>query len=248
MTDITTNVTTGNGFYGGKMMHSFKHEIRGKSERYSKSMYDGALKAIQCGNWFYKIDGSNGLLIYSEENNRYEIYRRFDDKKGKYDDGDLPDGLIRLPIGKNTDQYGSESQLHRYYQSRIERPSANDSTKDAVMWRNLYRQVDKAQEDGKLGEKYHSIELVGKNFSGTPKVEGVGIALHSAQVCPKPDANTLETEESCYEYFYTLFEKLNCEGIVVEYDGLYWKMKADCFRADSPFKLQKNCANPPILL
>lgn len=239
-----------NTFFGGKMFHCFENSNGfsdgDDAQLYIKKLKEGALEALSKGNWFVKIDGSNGLLIFNEESKQYDLYRRYDDKKDKFK-GEVQPGYINLPPGKNPDVYESASASHKYYQQFIPRPSLDTKGKEPAMWRELYSQIDKAQAMGKLVNKSYSIELVGKNFSGTPGVPTIGIALHCDQVMEKPPLLP-NTEEEWYLYFYELFEKMCAEGIIVEYQGLYWKIRADLFRKDSAWRLGKELAIPPNLI
>lgn len=183
-------------FYGGKMMLCFENGDGlfdgDDASGYLMKLKPEAREALIHGKWFRKIDGSNGLLVYNEEIKGYDLYRRYDDKKDKFGNGPPPPGYILLPRGRNLDTYQSKHQSHRYYQNLQPRPPRDAKGKEAQIWLELYSQVDRAQAEGRLNgpdgkpRKYHSIELVGKNFSGTPGVPGVNIALHSAQIMDKP--------------------------------------------------------------
>ena len=222
------------------------------AQNYIPLLKDEARDALLNGQWFIKIDGSNGLLVFNDESKSYDIYRRFDDKKDKFRNG-VPDGYINLPVSRNLDTYESESASHKYYQQFIPRPIETAKGKEPAMWRTLYSQVDKACSEGRLNGadgtpmKYHSIELVGKNFSGTPGVDGIGIALHSAQVMKKPECLP-NTDLEWFEYFHNLFGGLCHEGIIVSWNGLSWKIRAEWFRKDSAWKTRKNTADAPVMI
>jgi hypothetical protein len=245
-------------FFGGKMLHSFENSQGlfdgDDAQNYIPLLKDEARDALVNGQWFYKIDGSNGLLVFNDESKTYDIFRRYDDKKDKFKNG-IPDGYINLPPSRNMDTYDSESASHKYYQQFIPRPAETTKGKEAALWRTLYAQVDKAHIEGRLNgsdgvpAKYHSIELVGKNFAGTPGVEGVGIALHSAQVMEKPSESP-KTDLEWFEYFHQLFrpDGLCHEGIIISWNGLSWKIRAEWFRKDSAWKTRKNTANAPVMI
>jgi hypothetical protein len=231
----------GDGLVDGDDAHGYLPQLKSEGR-----------EALLEGKWFVKIDGSNGLLIFNDETKQYDLYRRYDDKKDKFKDVPPP-GYINLPQGCNFDTYQSKSVSHRYYQNLQARPSADAKGGEAAIWREMYAQVDRAHVEGRLNgpdgtpRKYHSVELVGKNFSGTPGVAGIGIALHAEQETGKP-AGTPQTDEEWYAFFSKYFKTVCCEGLVVEHKGLYWKVLAGQFGPDVLWKKSKGSANPPKMI
>lgn len=205
------------------MFHAFKNsanEFDGDdAHQYVPVLIDGAEEALVHGKWFIKIDGSCGCLKLDEETKTYAIYRRYDAKNGK----SVPTDCVSLIEGANSFSYTNKMATHSYYMKPCPRPTADAKGKENVMWRTLYSQVDKAQAENRLTEPYYSIELVGKNFSATPNVDGVRIALHSEQTM-------LDVPSSpYYDWFQALFRRICVEGVIVEHNGLFWKIRSSLF-------------------
>ena len=227
-------------FYGGKMMHIFttdKDDGDDSKNGYSKSFRsEGMLDVLNSGTWYVKIDGGNGLLIFNEESNRYDLYRRYDNKsKPNENKKTVPLGAIELPESKNMNIYESETLHHHYYQVYVPRKEIL-KTKDDKMFNSMYSQIDAAFANGRFNDsngvpmKFVSIEFVGPNFSRTPQVPETTIAIHHEQIFQKPSEEFKNVIEA-YDYFENLFENQVMEGIVVKSpDGTYYKVLSAHFK------------------
>jgi hypothetical protein len=104
---------------------------------------------------------------------------------------------------------------------------------------------DHADHIVKFGECV-SIEWVGLEFNKTPGVpHDVGIAIHAEQVCEEPVERTFEGMKS-----FLLESDPPIEGLIVEYEGLYWKVTAGgfdkkCRKNKSPICSASNIFCPP---
>ena len=95
--------------------------------------------------------------------------------------------------------------------------------KQLAHWTEIYRIAYDALEHGDMlpGNNY-SVEYVGHQFNSTPCVVGeVGIALHSKQI--------IEDKLVTLEDFEQFFLKYAIEGVVIEHEGCWWKMRSDGF-------------------
>lgn len=224
-------------FNGGKMIHLFDFADQNNySDRY---VVENADQILNNGRWFIKIDGSNGHLILNSDGS-YDIYQRYDDRKNTIDPENLPDGIVNLPSGSNSNCYTSKEQKHNYYYKKMNRPSDDEKNKDAKMRRKLYAIVDLAQKEGRIAANRISVELCGKNFNRTPGVPDVGIAVHSEQTFDCKSDNY-------YTYFCELFSETCMEGVIVEHNGTYYKIRAEFF-PNNLWKKSRNSAQAPVLL
>lgn len=175
-----TSMTPHQSFNGGKMLHIFKFNDWNKyiPEFESKE----AEQALQHGKFYIKVDGSNACLF--KEDDKWMIYSRYDDKKNKYgsDKHELPPDFRRLPVGRNTDHYLSDTHKHSYFYVLRPRPDIVKTKLDKIN-QQLYQIVDKHQEYlDSLGKEFITVELVGHKFSNTPGVNvDCDIALHQDQ-------------------------------------------------------------------
>ena len=204
---------------------------------YSKSLNVSDFKGAKL---FYKIDGSCGCLRKGE-NGKYTIYGRLD-TRGK------PPSINAITLSEgNTSTYKG----HSYYMTPRTRVLPAKPTKEDVMYARLHEIVDSAQTAGVLVDDYYSIELVGKNFSATPNVTSVNIALHEHQLCDESieeNFSKCKTAEEYYTFFDDLFKRVCVEGVVIRTaDGRYWKVRASMF-PDSLWKKDKSKAFPPQML
>lgn len=237
-------------FRGGKMFHCFDMRRVQYDSYYVPILLDDEIReALVKGQWLVKIDGRNGLLIYNEEKKHYDIHVRYDDNKNHICPSKLPSNYYRLPQSKNPDNYEVKNKIHYYYyckKLRFENPKGEN-----IMWMELYEKVDKAHSEGKLNDengnprKYHSIELVGKYFSQTPGVVGVNFILHEKQKMDKPSILP-SSDREWYDYFMNYFMNVCQEGIVIEYQGYYWKILSEMFDVDTLWKIDRTKAVPPL--
>lgn len=219
-------------FNGGKMMHIFTIS----NNLYTPNFYSNEAKeALENGRFFVKIDGSNALL--KKVDGVWYLYSRYDDGKRKINRDVLPSNTILLPEGKNIDQYNSGNKEHAYFYQLRSRPLPEDKGKLAKINRNLYRIVDEEMKGflEELKEDYITVELVGQKFNATPGVMAqCGIAPHSSQ--------TIDVEKQFRTFIgmkdYLLNQKC-IEGLVIEWKGVYWKIRSNCFDKRCNFECVK---------
>lgn len=248
-------------FNSGKMEHIFAFDKQGKNAVYKAEFSsDEAREAMNKSNsWFYKIDGSCGMVRYNLDKDEqgsvigWEIYQRFDDTKDKFK-GVPPAGYINLPKGVNSDQYESQGKTHSYYLRLLKRPVLEEGKKlkgeDAFIL-PLYQRLE-VMGLPKTGE-FISVELVGKNFNNTPGVKGNDIAVHSHQkilfvdLAPKFE-DPKDWLKDLFEFFTRVDGRVRCEGIVLEYKGRWWKVRAEhVWPIFSQEKMVKNYEEPMYL-
>lgn len=219
-------------FTTGKMEHIFQFEPMGKRNLKYTPNYtsDEAKEALNNFEKIYmKIDGSCGALIRTKDG--WRIYNRFDDSKNKFK-GEVPEGYIALPQGGNSDRY----EGHRYYLRLLAVPVPPEGGKlkgeDAFVYL-LYQRVFELEKNGELTNlpDFNSIELVGKNFNNTPGVVGNGIVLHSEQTIELPTQERPKSPEEWLKFLSTVFQPkesdICMEGVVLEYRGKWWKIRAE---------------------
>ncbi len=247
-------------YFGGYMPHCFESA---DETTYVPRLVENAREAIFHGRWFTKVDGGSGLLIFNEHEQRYDLYRRYDDKKNKFQ-GIPPPGYIHLPTSKNPSVYKGRQRTHRYFlkfQPRTAPFGKGSNGGEAAIWRELYSQIDREFIEGKSLDgldwsmpMYHSLDLVGKNFSATPGVDKIGIALLADQeILEKPSfiSDGLKeglTDEQVYEHFKEYFCTVACQGIIIEYQGMYWRILASHFGSNVLWNRDKNLTPQPVLM
>lgn len=227
------------------MEHIFKTDENHRYIPYPQSKE--AEEALAEGTFYVKIDGSNGCL-FREEDGKWTLYSRYDDKKGRFTNTDLPNTIRELPEGKNSSKYQSNEQTHSYYYVLRPRPSEDQRGKLAKIDRELYRIIDSNREYlDSLECKFITVELVGQKFGKTLGVEAdCDIAIHSDQKILIFDRSFYGIRETCTDFFI--------EGLVVEHRGKWWKVRWDGFEGCSynikgqtrvlPCLLSKNRQSP----
>jgi len=233
-------------FNCGKMEHIFTFSEDGK--RYLPQFASKeAEEALKSGKFFIKVDGSCGALVREKEG--WTLYNRFDDTKNKFE-GKAPDGFLPLPKGENQDKY----QGHSYYLRKLRRPQLGEKLKGEDKFvSKLYAHLDNLEKRGVLADlpDFSSIELVGKNFNGTNLGPGQGengITLHSAQILDisrELGSERPKNAELWLEWLVSFLEKegvLLHEGLVVENNGRWWKIRSEYICKGKKRYL------PPILL
>jgi hypothetical protein len=205
-------------FNGGKMLHIFKLT----SNLYVDEFFNDAAKdALHNGKYYVKVDGVNHMVLKNGTN--IELYARYDDKKGKIDPQNLPYGVMALCDGANPSEYKSLCQHHYYYKS------CQDITgKMGKIYATLYKKIYtyfKEKPDG-----HYSIEVVGKKFQKTPGITS------DAEICVHND-QLLDIKFQSYDNAKKyLLNDVCIEGVVIEHNGLYWKIRSNCFHKDNPYE------------
>jgi hypothetical protein len=207
---------------------------------------EAATEALENGVLFHKINGSNGCLFKTGDG-QWSLYRRYDDKKGCLDPDNLPNGYRTLPSGLNEQSYG-EKFRHSYYYRRMERipQEKKKYSLSEKMSNAFYVIVDRntPQLDA-FNTDALTVELVGRKFNKTPGCDfDYGIALHRQQRVP------WEIPRSFEGFKKYLMSSVCAEGVILEHQGRYWKIKTCYFDQKCLFGSleggKKNCCNPAL--
>jgi hypothetical protein len=192
-------------FNGGKQLHIFKIS----DNIYQNDFFsDESKEAFEKGIYYIKIDGSNG---YFQDG---LLYERYDDRKGKLNPNELPEGYMTIPNGENSSYY----EKHKYYYKLLNKNVTEKKLKK--MYNNLYSQVEDSMKNG-------SIEYIGPKYQATPGFTKDLFVFHrnlTIEISPQ-----IRTYESLKEYLLSGV----MEGVVIEHKGKYWKIRANVF--------DKNC-------
>jgi hypothetical protein len=225
-------------FNGGKMMHIFKADDTNPMAwaYFPEYCSDEAEQALKLGRLFYKIDGSNGMIMVDrngkdDKNPVLRAYERFD-TRGK----PFPENHVPIPDGLN------DKRTYCYIPIDV-----NVHGKKAKQRNQAMLDVVEANADRILqhGQDFVSIEWVGKKFNGTPNVpHDVAVAIHDEQVCEEPVERSFEGLRSF------LLEESDppVEGLVVEWQGKWWKVISKGFDRNCRFKKEKQTARAPVFL
>lgn len=237
-----------NIFNGGKMYHLFEKEGRNYKDEYYRpdSLYHifpdekkEALTAASFGNVFLKVDGSCGH-IEVDENGEITCYQRYQDKKGVVNISEIHDSKIiaccpfqNLYEGKNA----TSNKGKKYYMRRILLNTLKK--KERIIWDQVYGIAKMAAQNGDLlPNNHYSVEYVGAKFNSTPCIiEDVGIAIHHLQNLESlmkqldPPTSRAEWPLTVLKYFERFFLHFAIEGLVIEYKGRWWKVRADGFKS-----------------
>jgi hypothetical protein len=236
-------IPTKKSFNGGKMVHIF--EFDNETKLYAPHVASkSASEALENGRLFYKIDGSNGMILIdrddnddngSTSSNTLLAFQRLD-TRGR----PVPDHCTPLPNGNNADVYEGHSYCYEPILSDV--PGKKSKKRNEAMLAVVQKHADHLSS---LGRDAVSIEWVGQKFNKTPGVpQDVAIAIHSEQICEEqPIDRSYEGVRS-----FLLGVDPPIEGLVIEFQGTYWKVRADCFDRKCPFKTNTSAARPPLYL
>lgn len=109
----------------------------------------------------------------------------------------------------------------------MDRPSLETGGKLA----KLYNIVDKINIDI-LDYGVNTVEYIGEKFQLTPGINDVAIAVHS-----EPEFELPEDIPRTFDGMKHLLEHLCCEGVIIEYKGVYWKIRQNVFTKKGSFEL-----------
>ena len=199
---------------------------------------EAAADALKNGRLFYKIDGSNGMVIchQSEDDSKGKqlmAYQRLD-TRGK----PIPQKCITLPEGLNAAAYEGHSYCYEPITADVEGKKLRK--RNEAMLAVVQAHADQILLHGNAV----SIEWVGKKFNKTPGVpHDVAIAIHAEQVCEETIDRTYDGMRS-----FLLENDPPIEGFVVEWNGVWWKIRADCFDRKCKFKTQVDSVKRPVYL
>lgn len=196
-------------FNGGKMNHIFEF---GEGFLYSGVFSCPEAKvALECGTIFFKIDGSNGIIIAGDDGTLHP-YERLD-TKGK----EIPPHCTALPEGSNSDAYKGHSYCYEPVSLGVEGKKLKK--RNQAMLDVVERHKDRLLSFGNT----ISIEWCGKKFQKTPGVpHDVAIAVHADQVCEEDFDRTQDGVRD-----FLLNSDPPIEGLIVQHKGEYWKVRSD---------------------
>ena len=222
-------------FNGGKMAHIFKLVDNLYVKEFSE---EGAESAFLHGRYYVKVDGANHMIIKNSDD-EVELYARYD-----VGEREMPATCIPIPAGKNGMTYVSRQKTHTYYY----KPTRYIEGKLAKVYDILQRAAADYVNDKPPG--HYSVEVVGRKFQNTPGVDCDGaLAVHSQQTISVDQE--LRTFTNIRRY---LLEAVCIEGVVVEHEGRFWKIRSNCFDKDCLFeKVKRGKAQlpatflPPVL-
>lgn len=221
-------------FNGGKMPHIFVFDRDSKPPVYTDQFHsEEAAKALELGSFFVKIDGSNGMLHLVSNDQAVTCYQRRD-TKGK----PFPPGSIPLPDARNEATYEGHSYCYE--------PILRDVIGKKLQKRNaaILDLVERHREYllSLNAKEWISVEWIGRQFNRTPGVpEEVGLAIHAQQ---RVEVDFPRTYDGLRDYLGTTA----IEGLIVEHEGYYWKVRSDCFDRPSPFRENRESVPPPTYL
>mmetsp|Transcript_3547 Transcript_3547/g.5423 ORF Transcript_3547/g.5423 Transcript_3547/m.5423 type:complete len:231 (-) Transcript_3547:136-828(-) len=217
-------------FNGGKMAHIFQFDK--DTHLYTpQTMSEEASDALKYGTFYYKIDGSNGMIV-CQENGQLLAFQRLD-TRGK----PIPAHCMRLPTGSNVDCYEKHSYCYEPITIDVQGKKAKKKNKAMLDLVEKYK-------DRFSGQKYTSVEWVGTKFNKTPGVpDDVALAIHAEQTVCEDD-----TPARTYENFRSYFLETAIEGFIIEHNGVFWKIRGDGFDRKCPFALDKAAVRPPVFL
>lgn len=239
-----------------------------------------AEEALQHGMFYYKIDGSNGMVQVirpaadDDEPIRFKAFQRLD-TRGKEPPTESINNeppLIPLPPGKNPTTYAG----HSYYYSEISNNVAGKKLvkRNRAMLDLVTRHADHLVA---MDREWISVEWVGAMFNKTPSVpHAIALAIHddqrlvvgggemegvlqlpptTTQPTPTPTPTTTITRsfDGMRKFLMDDCADHPIEGLVLEHEGVYWKIRSDGFLlpkgVKDPFKGQnRENAMAPIFL
>lgn len=197
-------------FNGGKQYHIFKIKNNIYIDVFSS---DESQEAFKNGTFYTKLDGANGYHLNGV------LYERYDDRKCNFDPDNLPEEMMNIPRGENVSIY----EGHHYYYSKLDQMKANKRMKK--VYDKLYSQIE--------GMKNGSVEFVGPNFQMTPKYTKNTVVSHQTLSFDFPRQN--RSFKNIKDYLLIGYE----EGIVIEYKGKYWKIRANVYDKKCRFEMFK---------
>jgi len=216
-------------FNNGKMEHIF--QIDRKTNLYKKEFTNQtAQKAFLNGTRYIKIDGQSGA-IWKRKEGDVVLLTRYDDRRNRFKNG-IHDGYISLFDGGNPNTYCG----HNYYYKIWERPATTAKNKgQPKILRELYSQLDSMKNiDQLLGiRKFMSVEYVGEKFQKTLGILGNKFMIHSEQLVEK--SSPLGSAKSFEEVKHAICSNV-IEGLVIEYEGIYYKIRQNCFTKNGIFE------------
>lgn len=221
------------GFNGGKMNHIFEFDQDRRGLYKEQIASEEAEMVFQHGKVFYKIDGSNGMIIGNCDGH-LEAFERLDTKQKP-----IPEKCIALPNGANARSH--EGHSYCYQPINLDVEGKKLKKRNQAMLDVVERNKDHILS---LGMPFVSIEWVGSKFNKTPGVpHDVAVAIHSEQVCEEEFDRSFSGVRD-----FLLRADPPIEGLVFEYGGAYWKIRADCFDQKCDFKVNNPLARPPKFL
>jgi len=184
------------------------------------------------------------MIKYTNEDNDLAVYER-QDTRGK----EPTEDLVPLVSGANTDRYGEGTKKHSYFMRKVVLHKS-DGKKQKKIKQALVDVVERNRKELIEAIKTHgdssgclSVELVGQKYQKTPGVDvPVALMLHCEQnVIPAKGASLPRT----YDEVKAFLASYVAEGIVVEWEGEFWKILSSCVDPKCGFKTDRARAMPP---
>ena len=221
---ITASAMAKPTFNGGKMQHIFRLVDNLYVDEFSS---DAAQAALKSGIACVKVDGANHMVTKTDSG--ITLYQRYDSKSGH-----RPGGFIDLPDGKNESRYTSQQQTHAYFYKPVELETGKLRRTYAALVDQVAEHL-RAQPCG-----HYSVEVVGHKFQKTPGVDrDAALAFHAEQCLQlQPSVRSYQGIRSF------LLTQVCIEGIVLEHEGVFWKVRSNCFAKDCPFEIWKRRGGP----
>jgi hypothetical protein len=187
------------------------------------------------------------MIGYNKEEDTIELYQRID-TRGK----DPPSALRELPSdGGNTTKYTSpDGKEHTYYMEKIvllETDGKKQKKNKKIILDVLERHKTTFKElIEQNSSDFVSVEIVGTKYNRTPGVAApAAIAPHCLQKVVLENKSLPRTYEEAKQFL--LSSGMAVEGLVVEYNGKYWKLRSDMFDPNCDFVTNKSKVMPPIV-
>jgi hypothetical protein len=161
-------------------------------------------------------------------------YQRLD-TRGK----PFPNNSISLPTGKNPDA----NTKHSYCYVPV-LPDVKGKKNQKINATMLAIVEQNSEYLLSLDRDFVSIEWVGKKFNRTPSVpEDVALAIHSEQGCKECFERTYDGVRS-----FLLEADSPVEGLIVQHEGVFWKIASIAFDRKCKFSVDPDSARPPVYL
>lgn len=236
-----------------------------------------AQAAVENGQFLYKVDGSNGIVVIRSKSEetverfeatdssswRFEPYQRLDTKGKAPPESSL---CIELP---STCQNLSIYEGHSYWYQPItiegiEGKKARKRNQQMIDLVEKHQQhlleqsgLWKTRDSEDEKTRFVSIEWVGTKFNRTGGVpHDIALALHSEQQLSKEDTSKVDRSYEGIRKFL-LEADPPIEGLIIRQDmgtpeGVgctrYWKVRSDCFDRKCRFKQSPGSARAPHYL
>lgn len=211
-------------FNGGKMQHVFMFENSQYKDTFTSNE---AKEAFQNGKYYVKIDGSNGMIMKTNDGNLLP-YTRYD-IRGKHGEIKVAEGVENILEGMNPSQYGNHNYFYKLVDKNARKKQGKINTKMYDLLETHQDHInDIIPETGRL-----SIEWVGNKFNKTPAINvDVAFCIHHEQEYSFQDDTKPQNFQEMRNY---LLNNISVEGFVLSHNGKFWKIRSNMFDRDCKF-------------